>query len=39
VSAQAMKSREPQGMSGLQALAVIVLSVAMMAVLLFLAPP
>jgi hypothetical protein len=34
-----MKAREPHGMSGWQALAVMAVSVAMMAVLLFLTPP
>ncbi len=34
-----MNAREPKGMSGWQALAAIVVSVAMMAVLLFLTPP
>jgi hypothetical protein len=34
-----MKTREPHGMSGWHALAVITVSVAIMAVLLFLAPP
>jgi len=34
-----MKTHDRDGISGLQALAVIVVSVAMMAVLFFLAPP
>ncbi len=39
MSAQAVKAHERDGISGLQALAVIAVSVVMMAVLFFLAPP
>ena len=39
MSTQAMKTHEREGISGWQALAVIAVSVAMMAVLFFLAPP
>lgn len=39
MSASAMKTHERDGISGWQALAVITVSVVMMAVLFFLAPP
>jgi hypothetical protein len=39
VSALAMKTHERDGISGWQALAVIAVSVTMMAILFFLAPP